>query len=190
MPLLAGSPTNGVLSLLAWELTIELQNRLCMRLSVLEQSGLPVLVYDIWPESKMHAERIISSTSKAYSLAGRYAPSGLLYDSNASMPKATAAGGPGLAAVERSSPLLACRHTSQCPQAITVRTARGYSAAQAGDNMQEAASLSRLTKDQGSHRPGLDRIKQALAEDRQSGSFPGSPSEVAALEDPARGPEA
>ena len=49
--------------------------------------------------------------------------------------------------------------------------------------MQEAASLFRLTKDQGGHRPELDRIKQALAEDRQSGLFPGSPSEAVALED-------
>lgn len=56
--------------------------------------------------------------------------------------------------------------------------------------MQEAASLSRLTKGQGNHRPGLDRIRQALAEDRQSGSFPGSSSQAVALEDPARGPKA
>lgn len=45
--------------------------------------------------------------------------------------------------------------------------------------MQEAASLSRLTKDQGNHHPELNRIQQALAEDRRSSSFL-----AAALEDP------
>ena len=50
--------------------------------------------------------------------------------------------------------------------------------------MQEADSLSRLTEDEGSHiYPELDRIEQALGRDRQSGSFPSSLGEVAALED-------
>ena len=39
--------------------------------------------------------------------------------------------------------------------------------------MQGGSLLFRLNKDQGSNRPELDRFKQALAEDRQSSSFPG-----------------
>ena len=73
-----------------------------------------------------------TSTTKAYSLAGRYAPSGLLYDSNASMPKATVAGGPGLAAVEHSSLLLACLRTSPiCQSYSTVLPASGHAAPEA-----------------------------------------------------------
>ncbi len=71
-----------------------------------------------------------------------------------------------------------------------MQTASGDAAPETCDGMQEAASLFRLTKDQGSHRPELDRIKQALAEDRQNSSFPGSSNEDVALDGPVLDTEA
>ena len=48
--------------------------------------------------------------------------------------------------------------------------------------MQEAASLSRLTETQSANHPELDRIKRALAEDRQSSSSPAAALESSILD--------